>query len=64
MKRSFETRNECYIACHVVSLGVLNDFLLNEKAIERTPARTTAQTAPLLPRLARDSRVLERFDRI
>ena len=62
MKRSFETLNECYIACRVVSLGVLNGFLLNEKAIERTLARTAAQTALLLPRLAPDSRVLERFD--
>ena len=62
MKRSFETLNECYIACRVVSLVVLNEFLLNEKTIERMLARTVAQTAPLLPRLARDSRVLERFD--
>ena len=35
MKRSSETRNECYISCRVVSLKVPNEFLLNENAIER-----------------------------
>ena len=35
LKRSSETQNECYISCRVVSLSVLNEFLLNENAIER-----------------------------
>ena len=34
-KRSSEMRNECYISCRVMSLRVLNEFLLNENAIER-----------------------------
>ena len=37
LKRSSKTRDECYILCRVVSLGVLNEFLLNENAIECIP---------------------------
>ena len=37
MKRLSETPNECYILCRVISLRVLNEFLLNENAIERIP---------------------------
>ena len=34
LKRSSEMRNESYIPCHVLSLWVLNEFILNENIIE------------------------------
>ena len=36
MKRSFETRNKCYISCLFVSFRVLSEFLSNRNATERS----------------------------